>query len=100
MDSKKLKKIRTAQRQKFSMRLVIAAGISMAILSIVFIIYFQFFQNDLIKAKNTESLTLDHLPVDLNVESQIKENSDTLSRNGMRYKIAKPLSQTPVAPVQ
>ena len=82
------------------MRFILAAGISVAIIAIVFVIYFQFFQNEITRAKNIESLTPENLPVDLNITEKIIENTDTLMRNGARYKVAKPLSQTPAAPVQ
>ncbi|MDQ3049805.1 MAG: hypothetical protein M3Q95_02850 [Bacteroidota bacterium] len=100
MDSKKSKKIRSSQRQRFSMRFVIAAGISAAFIALVFVLYFQFFQNEVTKAKNTETLTPEHLPVDFNIESTVIVNTDTLTRNGSSYKVARPLSQTPPAPVQ
>ncbi len=100
MNKRKEKKIRPAQRQKFSMRLILAAGISAAVITIVFVIYFQFFQNDIVKAKNTEILTQENLPATLNVEFKAVVNSDTLIRNGNRYKTALPLSQTPMLPVE
>jgi len=100
MDPRKSKRIRPAQRQRISMRLLVAAGISAAAITIVFVIYFQFFRNEVTKAKTTEILTPDNLPVDLNVEFRSSQDSDTLVRNGNRYKIAQPLSNTPTAPVQ
>ena len=82
------------------MRFILAAGISAAIIALVFVIYFQFFQNEITRAKNIESLTPENMPVDLNILEKAVENTDTLMRNGTRYKVAQPLSQTPVAPVQ
>lgn len=82
------------------MRLILAAGISAAIIAIVFVIYFQFFQNEITRAKNIESITPENMPVDLNITDLVIESTDTLMRNGNRYKVAKPLSQTPAAPVQ
>ncbi len=100
MNKRKEKRIRPAQRQKFSMRLILAAGISAAVVTIVFVIYFQFFQNDIVKAKNTEILTPANLPAALNIEFKALVNSDTLEHNGNRYKNALPLSLTPILPAE
>lgn len=100
MDSRKSNKIRSTQRQRFSMRFIITAGISVTVIAVVFVLYFQFFQNEVTKAKNTETLTPEQLPVDFNIESTVIINIDTLNRQGSRYKVAQPLSKTPSAPVQ
>lgn len=100
MNKRKDKRIRSAQRQKFSMRFMVAAGISAAAITLVFVIYFQFFQNEVIKAINTEVLTQDNLPVTLDVKIMATENSDTLDHNGSRFKTALPLSQTPILPAE
>lgn len=100
MNKRKDKRIRSAQRQKFSMRFMVAAGISAAAITLVFVIYFQFFQNEVIKAINTEVLTQDNLPVTLDVKIMATENSDTLDNNGSRFKTALPLSQTPILPAE
>ena len=93
MDSRKSKKTRVSQRQRISLRWVVAAGISVLLVTVVLVIYFQFSQNEVSKANNVDSLTIDHLPVDLIIENQVTKNTDTLMRNGVRYKIAKPLKQ-------
>ena len=93
MDSRKSKKTRVSQRQRISIRWVVAAGISVLLVTIVLVIYFQFSQNEVTKANNVDSLTIDHLPVDFVIENQVNTNSDTLRSNGVRYKIAKPLKQ-------
>ena len=100
MDPRKPKRIRPAQKQKISMRMIVAAGISAVALTVVLVIYFQFFRNEVTRAKTTEILTQETLPVDFNIETRIIQNNDTLTRNGNRYKVAKPLSQTPAAPVK
>jgi len=93
MDSRKSKKTRASQRQRISIRLVVAAGISVLLVTVVLIIYFQFSQNEVSKANNVNSLTIDHLPVDFVIENQVNNTTDTLRNNGVRYKIAKPLNQ-------
>jgi len=93
MNSRKSNKTRVSQRQRISLRLVIAAGISVLLVTVVLIIYFQFTQNEVSKANNTSSLTIDHLPVDFVIENQVTRSTDTLIRNGVRYKIAKLLKQ-------
>ena len=80
--------------------MLVAAGISMAAITIILVIYFQFFKNEVTRAKTTETLTPETLPVDFNIETPLIENTDTLMRNGNRFKVAQPLSQTPSAPVK
>jgi len=92
MKSGKSGRSRPSQRQRNTMKWVFAAGISISLATIVLIIYFQFFQKEVSRAKNVETLTAGSLPVDLVIEQQVITNSDTLMRNGVRYKIAKPLN--------
>jgi hypothetical protein len=77
-------------------RILIATGISISILSIVLIIYFQFFKNETIKAEEKQNLTSGSYPVDINIANPLIATEDTLSRNGNRYIIAQPLELTPV----
>jgi hypothetical protein len=90
MEPRKAKKIRPAQRQRISMKLILATGVSVLLITLVLVIYFQFMQNEVSNAKNVKTLTPEQLPVDMVVD-------DTLNRNGSRYKVAKPLTQTPVS---
>lgn len=89
-------KQRTRTRQKLSRKMLIAAGISVITLTVVLVIYFQFFKNETIKAQEKENLTQEDMPVDLHITEPLIAEPDTLSREGNRYKIAKPLHLTPV----
>ena len=91
------KKIRNVQRLRLTTRKAIAIGISVSLLTIMLIVYFQIFKNDTIKAESPEILTQDELPVQMHIESPVIMESDTFSRNGVRYKIAKPLPQPQTA---
>jgi hypothetical protein len=92
--SKKPGKIRNAQRQRISQKFVIAVGTSILLMTGGLLIYFQISQTSETKAQKTETLTPGQLPVELNVEQQVHINADTLMREGVRYKIAKPLTKT------
>lgn len=95
MNHKKPNKLRSSQRQKLSHKMVVAAGISVLLITIIIITYIQFFKTETSKAENTDNLTMQSLPVDFRVEKIATVSPDTNSRNGLNYKIAKPLSLTP-----
>ncbi len=95
MEPGKPRKIKTALRQRLSYRLILATGLSVALITAVLIIYFQFFRNEVTNAKSIPVLTNGTMPVDMVVTQNIVVNSDTLSNNGSRYRIAKPLKNTP-----
>jgi hypothetical protein len=57
----------------------------------VLVIYFQFFRNEVSKAENRSVLTQDSLPSDLKIDQVHLTPADTNLRDGLRYKIAKPL---------
>ena len=71
--------------------MVIAAGIAASTITLVLVIYFQFFRNDITKAENPLNLTHGQLPVDLNIEEMAIVAPDSNMRDGVRYKIAQPL---------
>lgn len=75
--------------------MIVATGISVALLSIMLIIYFQFFSNETLKAREQQILTIEEMPVDLNIEEPFIAQPDTQFRNGLRFKTAKPLHLTP-----
>ena len=85
-------KIRNKVRQKMSYKMILYVGIPVAVISVVLIIFFQFFRNETIKAEKRAILTQDNLPVELVVDEIHQMESDTNQRNGIRYKIAKQIS--------
>lgn len=70
-------------------------GISVALLSIILIIYFQFFKREQLKARDHQNLTIEEMPVELHIDEPYTALPDTQYRSGMRYKTAKPLHLTP-----
>ncbi|MBK8413775.1 MAG: hypothetical protein IPL22_04170 [Bacteroidetes bacterium] len=98
MNNRNPKKLKSSQRQKLSARRIIIAGISFAAIAIGAMIYFQLNESEPTKAENGTFLTHENLPVDLNISAVMIQAPDTLQRNGARYKIPKPLSQTPAIP--
>jgi hypothetical protein len=93
MSTKGNKKIRQSQRQKLSHRLLLATGIAVSTIVFVLVIYFQFFRNEIIKAENPLILTQDKLPSELNVDEAVILPPDSNYRDGVAFKIAKPLPQ-------
>src|SRR4030095_813610 len=96
MESRKGNKFRPALRQRISLKLILATGISVFLITVILIIYFQFSKYEVSKAKNIPILTGAQLPVDMVIGEKVTINADTLIRNGNRYKIAKPLPQNSV----
>jgi hypothetical protein len=94
MNNKGPKKIRQSQRQRLSYRFVIATGIAASAIALVLVIYFQFFRNEIIKAENPLILTEGELPTELIIENPVIQEPDTNMREGVRFKIAKPLPTT------
>lgn len=86
---------RASLRQRFSRKMIVITGISVALISMMLIIYFQFFKNEPLKAKEKQILTVEEMPVDLHIEEPFIARPDTQLRNGLRYKTAKPLQLTP-----
>lgn len=72
-----------------------AAGISVAAISMVLIIYFQFFKNETSKAEDNLKLETKETPVSMDIEEPFIAKPDTLMREGNRYKVAQPLHLTP-----
>jgi hypothetical protein len=93
MSTKGNKKIRQSQRQKLSYRLLVTTGIAVSSIVFVLVIYFQFFRNEIIKAENPLILTQDELPTELIVDEAVILPPDTNLREGVAFKIAKPLPQ-------
>jgi len=94
MESRKGNKFRPALRQRISLRIVLVTGISILTVTVLLVIYFQFSQNEVSKAKNVPDLTGTTLPVEMVIGEKVTLSADTLSRNGIRYKVARPLTQT------
>lgn len=94
MNSRGSKKIKQSQRQRMSYRLIVATGIALSSIALVLVIYFQFFNNEIIKAEKPVILTQDQLPVDLEVAEIAIIPADTNVRDGVRYKVAKPLQES------
>lgn len=95
MKKNKPGKIRVSQRQRMSRKMLVAAGISITALSMVLVIYFQFFKNETSKANEKPVPAAEMAPVSMDVELPFVAVPDTQMRNGNRYKIAKPLHLTP-----
>jgi len=95
MKKNKPGKIRVSQRQRMGRKLLVAAGISVATLSLVLIIYFQFFKNEISKADEKEAITSKEIHVSMDIEKPLIAEPDTLMRAGHRYKVAQPLHLTP-----
>ncbi len=87
-------KIKQSVKLKTKLRLVIAAGISVLAITMMLVIYFQFFKNEQVKANQSVKLQQDSLPTDLKVEEVFLSPSDTNMRNGVRYKVARPLKNS------
>jgi hypothetical protein len=76
--------------------MVLVTGISMAAIAAAIFIYVEFSNPEPTKAKNVEYLSPENLPSDLVVNQLVLKTADTNQYNGNRYKVAKPLSLTPV----
>ncbi len=95
MSNKSPRKIRSSQRQQLRMRFLIAAGVSCLALGLGFLIYLQLSEPESSKAEIQTPVSHENMPVDMNVETLLIQSPDTNQRNGMNYKVARPLSQTP-----
>lgn len=95
MKEKKPNKLRNSLKQKLSVRLVIAAGVSVAMIAAGIFIYLQLSKTEPINAAASSTISQDNLPVDMVVDQFVVVSPDTTMRNGNRYKVAKPLSLTP-----
>jgi hypothetical protein len=95
MKSNKPGRIRLAGRQRMKRKLLIATGVSVVALSMVLIIYFQFFKNETSKAGEKEKQKTTESSVSMDVESPLISSPDTMMREGNRYKVAQPLHLTP-----
>jgi len=91
------RKTKQSQRQRLSYRFVVATGIATAAIAFVLIIYFQLFKNENTNAEKPLILTQDQLPFELEVETMAEIIADTNNRDGVRFKIAKPLPVNPNA---
>jgi hypothetical protein len=95
MSSKKKRSLKQGQRQKLRYRLLIAGGISLCVAGAGLMIWLQVSKPEETSAAVMVTLSQDNLPHDMNVEALVIAPQDSALRGG-RYKIAKPLSQTPV----
>jgi hypothetical protein len=95
MKARKQNKIKALQRQKLSRRQLIAAGISVLMLTAGIVLYLQFSQSTSSVAEVPQTLSQDKLPVEMAVAEMAKVTVDTNFRNGSRYKIAKSLTLMP-----
>jgi hypothetical protein len=95
MKKNKPGKIRVSQRQRMGRKLLVATGISVATLSLVMIIYFQFFKNETSKADEKGANTSNEIHVSMDIEKPLIAEPDTLMRAGNRYKVAQPMHLTP-----
>ena len=93
MEPRKPGKFRLKLKQRLTYRLLIATGVSAVMITAVLVIYFQFFQNEVTKAKSLQVQVGGALPVEMVVTEKIVINTDTCSLNGNRYKIAKPINR-------
>ena len=93
MEPGKSRKFKTRLRQRLSYKLLLATGVSAALITAVLVIYFQFFQNEVTKAKTLPVQAGGPLPTEMIVAERLIVNTDTLSMKGNRYKIAKPLKR-------
>jgi len=95
MNPKKSNKQKNSQRQRFTLRMTIIAGISLATVAAGIFFYIQITKTETTKAEGGQVITQDQLPVEMVVDQMVIAMPDTNNRNGARYKVAKPLSLTP-----
>ena len=91
-------RLRPSQRQRFSRRLLLAAGLSAFAFALGTVIYLQFHNPEQIKANKAPDLTSGTLPVAFDIEEAVTLPADTNQRNGIPVKNPRPLSETPVYP--
>jgi hypothetical protein len=97
MSAKNKRSIKQGQRQRLRYRLLLAGGISLCVAGAGLMIWLQVSKPEKTHAAVTMTLSQDNLPNDMNVEALVVAPNDSTLRGG-RYKVAKPLSQTPVLP--
>ncbi len=85
-----------SQRQRMTVRLVVAVGISFFAIATGIFLYLQLTNSESSKADNTTLINRENLPVDMVIDQMVVNTVDTIERNGNRCKVAKPLSLTPV----
>ncbi len=95
MNPKKSNKQKNSQRQRFTLRIAIIAGFSFAAIAAGIFFYLQITKTEPTKAEGGLATTLEQLPVEMVVEQMVIALPDTNNRNGVRYKVAKPLALTP-----
>lgn len=95
MNPRKTNKQKNSLRQRVTLRIAVIAGFSLAAVAAGILFYFQITKTESIKAEDGIVLTSEQLPVDLVVDQMVIISTDTNTRKGTRYKVAKPLSLTP-----
>jgi hypothetical protein len=95
MNPKKSNKQKNSQRQRFTLRIGIIAGFSVAAIAAGIFFYIQITKTEPSKADDGQAHTMEQLPVEMIVDQMVIALPDTNNRNGARYKVAKPLSLTP-----